>query len=153
TASVLTSIAVALAFLSARQRLPRGRATLVAAGLGLGTGFWSTTSQTLWQTETVVFGLMMAVAACAAPRERIGTSGALAIGIGLGLAGTTRPQLAPIVGILLAATWLRTSVIRATAATLVVLTMAALLCVVNVRWFGHPLGALPALQDLNAAVH
>src|SRR4029453_10123054 len=75
TASVLVSLAVTLAFLSARQRLSRGRAILLATGLGLGTGFWSTASQTLWQTETAVFGLAVAVLGFASPADRISGPG------------------------------------------------------------------------------
>jgi hypothetical protein len=153
TASVLVSLAVTFAFLSARQRLSRGRAILLAVGLGLGTGFWSTASQTLWQTETAVFGLALAVLGFAAPADRISGRGAVAIGIGLGLAGATRPQLAPLAAILLAGTWVRSRPPHAAAATAIIAVFVAVLCAVNLRWFGHPLGALPLLQDLNSRVH
>jgi hypothetical protein len=153
TASVLVSLAVTLAFFTARQRLPRRRAILLAAGLGLGTGFWSSASQTLWQTESAVVGLALAVLAFAAPRERISGFGAIAIGFGLGLAGATRPQLAPVVAFLLAGTWMRSRPRHAAAAALIVAMFVAGLCAVNQRWFGHPLGALPLLQDVNARVH
>jgi hypothetical protein len=153
TASVLVSFAVTFAFLSARQRLSRGRAILLAIGLGLGTGFWSTASQTLWQTETAVFGLALAVLGFASPADRISAQGAVAIGIGLGLAGATRPQLAPLAAILLAGTWVRSRPRHAAAATVIIAVFVAVLCAVNLRWFGHPLGALPLLQDLNSRVH
>lgn len=153
TASVLVAFAVTFAFLHARQRLPRDRAVLLATGLGLGTGFWSTASRTLWQTETAVFGLGLAVLAFAAPGERISGRGAFAIGIGLGLAGSTRPQLAPIVAILLAGTWVRSTPRHALAATALVGMFMAVLCAANVRWFGHPLGALPLLAEVNSRVH
>ena len=65
TASILVASAVTLAFVTARRRISRRRAILVALGLGLGTGFWSVASQTLWQTETAVFGLALAVLAFA----------------------------------------------------------------------------------------
>lgn len=153
TASVLVSLAVTLAFRHARQWLPRGRALLVAVGLGLGTGFWSTASQTLWQTETAVFGLALAVLAFAAPVERVGGRGAVAIGVGLGLAGATRPQLAPLVAILLAGTWVRSAPRHAAAATVLVVMFVVAICGANLRWFGHPLGALPLLQETNSVVH
>jgi hypothetical protein len=153
TASILVALAVVFAFLSARQRLPRGRAVLLATGLGLGTGFWSTASQTLWQSETAVFGLALAVLAFATPDERISGPGAVAIGVGLGLAGATRPQLAPIVAILLAGTWVRSKPRHAAAATAIVALFVAALCAANLRWFGHLLGALPLLQEVNSRVH
>ncbi len=153
TASVLVSLAVTFAFLHARQSLPRGRALLLAIGLGLGTGFWNTASQTLWQTETAVFGLGLAVLAFAAPGERISGRGAAVIGLGLGLAGATRPQLAPIVAVLLAGTWVRAHPRHAAAATALVASFVACSCAANLQWFGHPLGALPLLQELNAQVH
>jgi hypothetical protein len=152
-ASVLVALAVTFAFLHARQRLPRGRAALLAAGLGLGTGFWSTASQTLWQTETAVFGLAMAVLAFAEPGARIGGRGAAAIGLGLGLMGATRPQLAPIVAILLAGTWARADRRHAAIATALIAGFVACACAANLRWFGHPLGALPLLQEVNSQVH
>ncbi len=153
TASVLVSLAVTLAFLWARQVLPRGRALLLAAGLGLGTGFWSTASQTLWQTETAVFGLALAVLCFAAPGERITGRGAIAIGVGLGLAGATRPQLAPVVAIILAGTWVRSAPRHALAATALVAGFVAAVCAANLEWFGNPLGALPLLQETNSLVH
>ena len=153
TASVLVSLAVTLAFLHARQVLPRGRALLLAAGLGLGTGFWSTASQTLWQTETAVFGLALAVLAFAAPGERISGRGAIAIGVGLGLAGATRPQLAPVVAIILAGSWVRSAPRHALAATGLVAAFVAAVCAANLEWFGNPVGALPLLQETNSLVH
>lgn len=153
TASVLVSLAVTFAFVSARQRLARRRAIVLAFGLGLGTGFWSTASQTLWQTETAVFGLALAVLGFAAPRERISGWDAVAIGIGLGIAGATRPQLAPLVACLLAGTWIRSRPWHAAGATVIMASFVAALCAANLRWFGHPLGALPLLQDVNSRVH
>jgi hypothetical protein len=152
-ASILVSLAVTFAFLHARQSLPRGRAVLLAAGLGLGTGFWNMASRTLWQTETAVFGLGLAVLAFATPGERISGRGAIAIGLGLGLTGATRPQLAPIVAVLLAGTWIRAHPRHAAAATALVGGVMLCAFAANLRWFGHPLGALPLLQEMNAQVH
>lgn len=152
-ASLLTALAVVLAFFSARQRLPRGQALLLAAALGLGTGFWNTASQTLWQTDTAVFGLGIAVLAFAAPAGRLRARAAILMGLGLGLTVVTRSQLAPMAGVLILGAWYRGSFRGAAAATAVVGLFAAALCIANVRWFGHPLGALPLLQDRNALVH
>lgn len=153
TASVLVSLAVTFAFLHARQRLPRNRALLLATGLGVGTGYWSTASRTLWQTETAVFALALAILAFAAPTERISGRGALAIGIGLGLASATRPQLAPIVVVLLVGTWVRSHPRNAAAATALIAMFVTAACAANFQWFGHPLGALPLLRDMNSQVH
>jgi hypothetical protein len=153
TASTLVALAVTMAFFTARQQLGRVRALLLALGLGLGTGWWSTASQTLWQTESAVFGLALAVLAFTLPRERIGATAAIAIGAGLGLAGATRPQLAPIVGILLAGTWIRSRPRNAALCTAIVAASVAALCATNLRWFAHPLGALPLLQEVNSRVH
>lgn len=152
-ASLLVSTTVVLCFLSARQRLSRRRAILLAIGLGLGTGFWSTASQTLWQTETAVFGLALALLPFAVPRAHISGPGSIAIGVGLGLAGVTRPQLAPAIGVLLAGTWARSKPRHAAAATAIIAVFMAALCVANLQWFHHPLGALPLLQEVNARVH
>jgi hypothetical protein len=151
--STLVALAVVAAFLTAAQWLPRTRALLLALGLGLGTGFWNTASQTLWQTETAVFGLALAVLVFAAPHNRITPAGAALIGLGLGLAGATRPQLAPVVACLLAGTWMRARPRDAALATVIAGGFVIAIVTANLRWFGHPLGALPLLQDVNAAIH
>jgi len=153
TASILVASAVTLAFVTARRRISRRRAILVALGLGLGTGFWSVASQTLWQTETAVFGLALAVFAFCASRERIQSPAAIAIGAGLGLMGTARPQLAPVVLILLAGTWTRAKPQHAATATAIIVAFVFALCTANLRWFGHPLGAQALLQGLNGRLH
>ena len=153
TASLLVSLAVTVAFLHARRVLPRGRAILLAVGLGLGTGLWSSASQTLWQTESAAFGLALAVLGFAAPGDRISSRGAVAIGVGLGLAGATRPQLAPVIAVLLAGTWLRSAAREALVATALVAVFVAAICAANLQWFGNPLGALPLLEETNALVH
>ena len=153
TASLLISLSAVLAFLAARAYASRGQALLVAFGLGLGTGFWSTASQTLWQTETSTLGLTIAVLAFAKPGGHLTLRRAIAIGIGLGLAVITRPQLAPAVIAILAGTWLRTSVRNAIITSAIIAVFAAVLATQNLRWFGHALGALPLIQAYNASVH
>jgi hypothetical protein len=152
-ASVLVSIGVVLAFFTARQRLSRRRALLLAIGLGLGTGFWSTSSQTLWQTGTAAVGLAIAVFAFAAPHAEISGLGAVTIGLGLGLAGTARPQVGPIIAVVLAGTCARSKPRVAIGAISLVALCGAVLCATNLRWFGHPLGGLVLVQDLNSQVH
>ena len=147
--SLLVSMTVGLAYLIARRRLDVARSLFIAVALGLGTGLWSTASQTLWQHETAVFGLMLAVFGLTRP----GTPMALAIGIGLGLAASSRLQLLPAVCVLLAATtWLagvRAGIIAAAVASLFVVPVM----IANLRWFGTVLGAAPLLEALHPAVH
>src|SRR5205823_6368061 len=91
TASALVALSVAVSYLTARRTLSRSRALLIAAGLGLGTGLWSSASQTLWQTETAVLGFAVAVFALTSPREGPSPGTAILLGVGLALAGLARP--------------------------------------------------------------
>lgn len=149
--SLLVAIAVAIAYLTARREVSRGRALFVATAFGLGTGLWSTASQTLWQHETAILGLTLAVYGLTGRNHP--TRLAVAIGIGLGLAASSRLQLMPAVLILLAATtWIygwRCAAIASvlTAALLVPVTIA------NIRWFGSVLGAAAMLEALHPTVH
>ena len=152
-ASVLTALAVGLLFLTARRRTSRPAAILLAAGLGLGTGLWCTASRTLWQHETAIFGMAIAMAGFASTEDRLGLRQAVWAGLGLALAGAARPQLAPMVAVVLAGVWVRSPRRAAAAGTLVVALAAAVLMVMNWRWFGAPLGAQSILQDANNAVH
>jgi hypothetical protein len=56
TASLLSSIAVLFAFLTARRYASDAIAAFVALGFGLGTNIWALASQTLWQHESVLAG-------------------------------------------------------------------------------------------------
>jgi hypothetical protein len=150
-ASLLVALSVIVSYFTARQWLGPLRATILAIGLGLGTGLWSTVSQTLWQTETAVLGLALAVNVLC--RDRPTGAGTVLGAVGLALAGATRPQLAPIVAVLMAATWTRSSKRDAALATAIVLLSGLAMGALNMRWFGHPLGAQALLQDVNAALH
>ena len=97
--SLLVAAAVALAFLTARRLTSRGRATFVAVAAGAGTGLWSTASQTLWQHESAIFGLMLAVYAITSPRLRL--HHVIFIGLGLGLAAASRMQLGAVLLLLI----------------------------------------------------
>lgn len=153
TASIFVALAAALSYRTARRVLPRGRALLLAGGLALGTGWWSSASQTLWQSESAILGLTLAVAAFVRLNEESRVRSALLLGAGLALAGTARPQLAPAIAILLAGVWTRAPRWFAAVATACVAVAGLALAVVNYRWFGHPLGALPLISELNADVH
>ncbi len=161
--SVLVALAVAMVYLTARRRLTRTRSIVLAVSLGLGTGWWSTASQTLWQHETAIFGLTLAVWGLfgVAPRaddarasgDRNQYVNAALIGLGLGLAAGSRLQLAPttlilIVAVVLGSGWRMGFVTAATAAAIV-----APVCLANLRWFGSILGAAPMLEALHSSVH
>ena len=150
-ASVLTAAAVTLTFFTARRFMGAGRALLLAAALGAGTGYWPTVSQTLWQHETAIFGLSLAVLAFTATDLRL--HHVLLTGIGLGIAGSSRPQLAPAVVALLIGVAVRAGGIRAWPAAAVTGAFAAALIATNVSWFGHPMGAMPLLEALHPRVH
>lgn len=149
-ASTLTAAAAVLAFFTARRYMPRRRALILGIGLGLGTGYWSTVSQTLWQHETAVFGLSLAVMAITAPGLR--PTHLLVCGAGLGLAGAARPQLAPAVAVLSLGLLVRARR-EALVALAITATFAAVLIAANIRWFGSPLGAMATLEALHPTVH
>lgn len=150
TASLLTAMTVACAFLAAARRTSLGTAVIVALGLGLGTNFWVGVSQTLWQQETALLALMGAIVLLGAGRAS--TSRFLAAGVLLGLAGWARPQLAPAVLVLCLSMLVRFGW-RSTVGLLPVAAVAALAFWVNLSWFGHPLGAAPALEALHPSIH
>jgi hypothetical protein len=151
TASLLTAGAVALSFFTARRFMSGGRALALAAALGAGTGYWPTVSQTLWQHETAIFGISLAVFAFTARDLR--AAGVLAIGIGLGIAGSSRPQLAPAIIVLLTGVAARVGAIGAWPAAAATGACAMALIAANLSWFGHPMGAMPLLEALHPAVH
>jgi hypothetical protein len=152
TSSLLVSLAVVVSYLTARVRLRPGRAFWIAVALGAGTGFWPTASQTLWQHESAIFGLSMSAYA-ATTLERGGWLRPVLLGVGLGLAGASRMQLAPIVVTVLAgavafAGWRRAAVAAAFAGAVITPVL-----VTNYLWFGTILGAAPLLEALHETVH
>ena len=151
-ASICVALAVAVAYLTARRYLSRRLALLTAGALGLGTGYWSSASQTLWQSETALLGLSLAVLLLGADSSRKGLVAGAAIGAALALALTARPQLAPTVLILLIGVAWRRPASAAIASTVVAAAVGAL-AMTNLRWFGHPMGALPLLTEVNAEIH
>lgn len=152
-ASLLTALAVAVAFLTARQRVHRRTALLIALALGAGTGYWDTISQTLWQHETAVFGLALAVYGFARPADRLRLRDGLLVGIGLALAGMSRPQLAPAIASVLAGTGARGGFRTAGIPVLIVATAACTAVMVNVSWFGTAAGGHQLLAAHQAAIH
>jgi hypothetical protein len=153
TASALTAAGVALVFLVVARFVPRRAAVLTAVAIGLGTNLWPLASRTLWQHETVTFGLALALWAWLRPTAELRRRDFWIGGLGLALAGAARPQVVPIVLVSLA--WLasRAGIRRAIVPMAIVAIAAALDIWTNVRWFGHPLGAAPLLESVHPQTH
>ena len=150
TASALTALTVAFALLAGARRVPVPHAMLIALALGLGTNLWAAVSQTLWQQETALCGLMGAVWLLGAPKGTIGR--VLAAGVLLGVAVAARPQVAPAVGVLAASMivrWGRRGAIGIAPIAIAIISVVA----INMSWFGHPLGAVPKLEALHPTTH
>lgn len=150
TASLLTALTVAFALLASARRVSVPRAMLIALALALGTNLWASVSQTLWQQETSLCGLMGAVWLLGAPKgtmRRVLAAGAL-----LGVAVAARPQVAPAVAVLatsMIVRWGPRAAIGIVPIAIAVLSIVA----INLSWFGHPLGAVPQLEALHPNVH
>lgn len=151
-ASTFVALAVTVCYTIARRLLPVRRALLVALGLGLGTGLWSSASQTLWQSESAILGVSLAlyVFTGASPP---GWSATIFAALALALAGAARPQLAPAIAVLTAGMWWRWGWRRVVVACGVMAAATAPLLYLNWRWFGHPLGPLPLLEQVNSDIH
>jgi hypothetical protein len=152
TASMLTALAAAAAFFCARAVLPVVPALLVAFGFGAGTNMWAAVSQTLWQQETALCALMIAIAMLMAPN--LTRLRALLVVCLLALAAAARPQLAPCIAVLAVSVVARLGV--RVGSILILTPLAAAAAVVmglNTVWFGHLLGAVPRLEALHAGVH
>jgi hypothetical protein len=153
TASLLTAGSVTLVFLALARRSSTAVALLVAIGLGLGTNLWPLASRTLWQLETVSFGLALALYGWLRPRDQIGAWNGVIGAAGLALAGSARPQIAPIVAVLLASLVVRIGWRRAVAPAAIVVGAAAVLMGFQWTWFGDVLGAVSALQAQSIKAH
>jgi hypothetical protein len=160
--ALFVSLAIGLAFLTARLDLTRSRTVAVVAAFGLGTGLWSTVSQTVWQHEIAIFGLTLAVFSGSLIDRRLtgaGGGGAgvvlwcVAAGLGLGLAGGSRLQLIPAIAILLFGAFVRTGWRHGLVTAFACAAILVPVFTANLRWFGDPLGAAPMLEDLHQAVH
>ena len=150
-ASLVTAVAVAIAFLTVRRWLPITPALFLAIGLGLGTGLWSTVSQTLWQHETSILGFVLAIHGLTARTP--GPARGLVIGVGVALACSSRLSVVPAGFVLLLATWACHGTRTMIAALSVVSIAAAVLILHNVNAFGHVLGPLPYLESLHGQFH
>lgn len=153
TASLLTAAAVALVFAALARTFGIGTAALVAVGLGLGTNLWPLASGTLWQLETVSFGLALALYGWLRPGDTLQVRWVVVGAIGVALAASARPQIAPIAAVLLVELGARIGLRRAMSAIAVVTAAAVILMACQWWWFGDVLGATPALQGQNLEVH
>ena len=153
TASLLTAGAVTLVFLAVRRLTGTTVALVTAIGLGLGTNYWPIVSRTLWQHETVAFGLALALWAWLKPSSEVRTRDLAWGGVGLAMAAAARPQVSVIVVVLLGWLALRTSVRRAMVPAAIVAATGAIVVVTNVYWFGHVLGGVAALEAVHPQVH
>jgi hypothetical protein len=153
TASLLTALAVVAAFLVARRRLDGLQALLVAASFGLGTNLWAVASQTLWQTETAIAALSAVVLCLAVPATALTAARLWTAALLLGLAAAARPQLGPAVAVLALSIAVRRRRAGDVIALAPLLLVAGAVITLNVRWFGHVLGAVPRLEALHASVH
>ena len=153
TASLLTAAAVAMAFVVAARRTPRAEALLLAAGLGLGTNLWAQASQTLWQTETVVFATVLAVACLAVPQARLSAARVWIASACLGLAGAARPQMAPAIAVVAMSMVVRRPGWTTVFGLLPLAVIAGMLAELQTRWFGTPLGPMPYLESLHTTMH
>jgi hypothetical protein len=151
-ASILCAAAVMLLFLAATHWTTAARATWIALALGLGTGYWTTISQTLWQHESAALGLALAVWAFAR-RAELTAGTALLFTIGLGLAGVSRAQLSVAIAVLLLGGFATSRPRIAMLAAAITGAFATALIATTVRWFGHALGAVPLLESLHPSIH
>jgi hypothetical protein len=146
TASLLTALAVVLVFLTVIRLVPRNVALYTAIGLGLGTNYWALVSRTLWQHETVAFGLALALWAWLHPSQQLTNVRVVLGGAGLALACACRLQVAPIAGILLVWLGIRAGISRALCAGAIAASAVAVLFAAQYHWFGNVLGGFAAMQ-------
>ena len=153
TASLLAALTVAAVFLYARRRLGVRQALFIALGFGLGTNMWAGVSQTLWQQETALAACIAAIVLIDLPASVVPSVWRLLIaGALLGITGWARFQLAATI-VLLAAVVVFRWRWRAGWCLVPLALFGCLAMAINIAWFGHALGALPALELLHASVH
>lgn len=152
TASLLTSAAVGLLFLTLRRSHTEGVALATSVAVGLGTNYWGIVSQTLWQHECVAFGISLTLWAWWRIDPPRWTS-LVAGGLGLALAGAARMQVAPMVAVLLIWACAQFGWRRAWIPVMLVGLVASAEIARNLSWFGHPLGASVVIESLHPQLH
>jgi hypothetical protein len=135
-ASILVAGSAAFLFLTLRAYTSLGGAALLSLAYGLGTGAWSTSSQTLWQHGPDVF--FLSVGTYLFVRSRPGSAQAFACGLAYACAALCRPDSVLVVAavgvyVLLAARPLALPYALGSSGPLV------FLAAFNLRHFGSPL--------------
>ena len=153
TASTLVAAAVVLVFLTLRRFGSDAIALAVAIGLGLGTNYWTTLSQTMGQHDVVAFGMALCLYNWMRATGDLGTRHLWMGALGLALAVTARSQVAPLVGMLGLGLIVRVGWKRAAGPLAIAAGLFGWLLIQQYFWFGHPLGALPALERLHPEIH
>ncbi len=134
-ASILVALSSAFVFLAARRWLGFGPSVLVALAYALGTGVWSTSSQTLWQHAPAAFFIALGAWGLAGARERMRSS-AIA-GAAFAIATACRPTSAVLAvagAVYLLVSSRRAFLAYAAAAAPFALAIAGY----NAYWFGSP---------------
>lgn len=152
TASILTAAAVALVFIALARIVSLVPAVVAALALGLGTNYWTFVSRTLWAHETVAFGVALALWAWLKSAADLRARDLIVGGIGLAMAGAARPQVAPMIAIMLVWLSARVGLRRALAPSAIIASVAAIVIGTNFVWFGHALGATPALYSAQETI-
>lgn len=135
-ASILVAGSAAFLFLTLQPYTSRGGAALLSLAYGLGTGAWSTSSQTLWQHGPDVF--FLSVGTWLFVRPRPGRAQAVACGLAYACATLCRPDsglVVAAVGVYLLLTARRLALPFALGASGPLVLLAAF----NLRHFGSPL--------------
>jgi hypothetical protein len=153
TASLLTAGAIALVYNAASRHTNRRTGLLVAVGLGLGTNLWPMASRSLWQIETVTFGLALALHALWRPPEQTTARHVWIGAAGLALAGCARLETAPAIAVILASLAVRLGIRRTLPAVFLIAAAAGTLMAAQWTWFGSVLGAKLILQETGLAAH
>ncbi len=152
TASILTAAAVALVFIALLRIVPLRPALVAALALGLGTNYWTFVSRTLWAHETVACGVALALWAGLKPAAELRSRDLLISALGLAMAGAARPQVAPMIAVLLVWLAARVGLRRALVPSAIIASAAAIVIATNFVWFGHALGATPALYSAQETI-
>ena len=153
TASALTALAVTLVFFTLRRFTSTGVALAVSVGLGIGTNFWALHSQTMAQHDVVAFGIALCLFNWTRPTRELAARHLWMGALGLGLAITARTQVGPLVGVLCLGLLVRVGWRRALGPIALAAVILGVLIAAQWHWFGHPLGAMPILEQLHPEVH